>query len=101
MWPSTSRHGLYRIPSGQCPQSFTPTPGNGIVALVPAANGGSFTTPALVPGVYWFACPVSHFLPCTRPLCRTPTTCLLVDMLPYLHASEGNITEQALQPLAL
>lgn len=50
------RHGLYQIPSGQCPASFTP--GNGIVALAKASNGGSFTTPGLAPGVYWFACPV-------------------------------------------
>ncbi|BDA41106.1 hypothetical protein COCOBI_01-7610 [Coccomyxa sp. Obi] len=53
IWPSANRHGVYQIPSGQCPQSFTPAPGNGIVALAPAAFGGSFTTPALVPGVYW------------------------------------------------
>ncbi|CAL8466612.1 g6148 [Coccomyxa elongata] len=63
IWPSTTRHGLYQIPSGQCPQSFTPTPSNGIVALVKAANGGSFTTPALVPGAYWFACPVPTHCP--------------------------------------
>ncbi|EIE26336.1 hypothetical protein COCSUDRAFT_58873 [Coccomyxa subellipsoidea C-169] len=56
-----SRHGVYRIPSGSCPSSFSP--GNGIIALAPASNGGSFTTPPLSPGVYWYACPVPTHCP--------------------------------------
>ncbi|EIE26337.1 hypothetical protein COCSUDRAFT_58874 [Coccomyxa subellipsoidea C-169] len=49
-------HGVYRIPISTCPGAFTP--GNGIVALAPASSSGSFTTPPLAAGTYWYTCPV-------------------------------------------
>lgn len=55
----TGPNGVYKVPSGQCPSNFTPSPSNGIVALAPVTNGGDFKTNPLAPGVYWYACPVS------------------------------------------
>ena len=54
-WPGP--HGVYRIPSGTCPDVFAP--GNGLTELAPVVSNGAFTTPALAAGTYWYACQVS------------------------------------------
>ncbi|EIE26335.1 hypothetical protein COCSUDRAFT_52307 [Coccomyxa subellipsoidea C-169] len=56
-------NGVDRVPSGQCPSDFTPSPSNGIVVLAPVSDGGTFSTPPLDPGVHWFACPVPGHCP--------------------------------------
>lgn len=60
-WPGA--HGVYRIPSGTCPDVFTP--GNGLTELAPVVRNGAFTTPALAAGTYWYACQVSHIISMT------------------------------------
>lgn len=52
----TELHGVWRIPSGTCPATFTP--GNNLVELAPTSPSGSFTTPPLAAGTYWYSCPV-------------------------------------------
>lgn len=53
----SGRHGVWKIPSGQCPSSFTV--GNGLEEIIGATNDGSASYTFNTPGTYWFACPVS------------------------------------------
>lgn len=58
-WPGS--HGVYKIPSSTCPDTFAP--GNGLAQLSPVVKSGSYTTPALAAGTYWYACQVrAHHL---------------------------------------
>ena len=75
MWTWTAEHGLFQKPDRSCP----PTPiqnGNGITLLHPISTGGTFTTPPLAAGTYFYACPVISPLPA---LLAVP--CLHVDHL--------------------
>ena len=60
-WPANEFHGVYRIPSGTCPSSFTAGQ-NGQESIQEPANGPqtvSYTFQSA--GTYWFTCPVdSH-----------------------------------------
>lgn len=68
VWPE--QHGVYRIPSGNCPPQYAP--GIGFEEVGPIlAGGGSATTKTLAAGTYWYACQVS--LDCPLPPDRCPT----------------------------
>ncbi len=55
VWPG--QHGVYRIPSGNCPPQYFPGDGFQEIAPIDAA-GGNVTTEALDVGSYWYACQV-------------------------------------------
>eukprot|EP00884_Botryococcus_braunii_P009474 jgi/Botrbrau1/18528/Bobra.0412s0003.1 len=49
------RHDVNRIPSNACPSDFEASDVSEVAAL---STGGSYTTPALPPGTYYYACSV-------------------------------------------
>ncbi|BDA41107.1 hypothetical protein COCOBI_01-7620 [Coccomyxa sp. Obi] len=58
-WKGLGKHGVYRIPTGECPIEFKHKPSEGIIELAPITDGGEYTTMPLAPGTYWHACPRS------------------------------------------
>lgn len=43
-WKGLGRHGVYRIPTGECPLEFKHSPSRGIIELAPVTDGGEYAT---------------------------------------------------------
>lgn len=63
-------HGVAKIPSGACPTAFN---GPGISVVAPIAPSGTYTTPPLAAGTYWYTCPVRALSPLTCSPSSTTT----------------------------
>ncbi|KAL4434479.1 hypothetical protein ABPG75_000920 [Micractinium tetrahymenae] len=57
-------HGLFQIPSGTCPQTFTDTPP--LKQIMAPTNNGRATVMFTTPGTFWYACPVPGHCPAAQ-----------------------------------
>ena len=51
----TGNHGVFKIPSGTCPDTFTPSATNGIQEIQTAKVNGTAAYTFSAAGTYWFA----------------------------------------------